>query len=52
MHCPKCLSNVSVLNWIRNFLYVDLALQKDFMNKLTKIKDLELDEMWHFVKKN
>lgn len=45
------VSNVSVLNWIREFWYVALELQKQFLNKLTNIPDLELDEMWHFVGK-
>ena len=45
------VSNVSVLNWIRFFGIIALEIQKKYLSSLTEIKDIELDEMWHFVQK-
>lgn len=45
------VSNVSVLNWIRNFWIIALELQKKYLSNLTEINSVELDEMWHFIQK-
>jgi len=45
------VSNVSVLKWIRFFGIIALEIQKNYLSNLTEIKEVELDEMWHFVQK-
>ena len=48
------VSNVSVLNWIRMFWEIAMLLFSQMVSKLEKeeIEKLELDEMWHYIKKN
>jgi transposase len=41
------VSNVSVLKWIRNI--VNEIPEPEIQNNVT---DIEIDEMWHFLKKN
>jgi hypothetical protein len=48
------VSNVSVLNWIRNFgQTVKAYVEENMPDNIQDIDIVEIDEMWHFtVKKN
>lgn len=48
------VSNVTILNWIRNFVKsVKEYVSKNMPNDIQNIEVVESDEMWHFtVKKN
>ena len=46
------VSNVSVLKWIRQFWYMALIVYELFIKAgVKKIKEMEVDEMWHYIKK-
>ena len=47
------VSNVSVLNWIRIFWEIAMILFNNLkeVNLKKKYEKIELDEMWHYVKK-
>jgi len=45
------VSNVAIMNWIKSFGEVVMALKKA-ENKNLFVRTMEFDEMWHFAKKN